>query len=276
MKSLHSTVTFYVICFLCGCSQSVSSTSTSPIQKYKLVESQLSRPFVSDAISVCNAIFQDDVEFRFRPSWEETRESNEVPVFLVWPYNLAEAEMIFIPKGEHFVIINEVSLRKFLNAAANETDHRGVVAAMLLHEAGHIVNHDTGSNTGSEAFSLGDLNNDNTSQKKRELLADKFAATQIRIGMQDIKNIERSFACRKMALNLSGFNFRLQSQWLLNNFGDMTPKRYWDHGYSHPNYQLRSMIIMHEIMPTDASRKLIEEFEENRDRLAKPNILWKK
>lgn len=268
MKKKRLTCVFALgIILVCnGCSDPSERVLSSPIHKYGLMEAKLYKPMVAEAIQISNAILQDDVGIRLAPGWDFLPGENVVPVFLVREFNLAKTDVVFIPMGERFIIVNERQFIRFLENKTN--DHSAILALMLLHEIGHILHGEAGSYYGSVDLSLADIKHagmGDSDQKNRELEADSFAAYQVREAMRAKQNPTRFFAAMKIFISLVGYAFNISSDQLLEHFGDLSGSRYLKEGYTHPNYEFRLRVLSFLISPNESSMKMVTDFLEQRE-----------
>lgn len=286
-KNIFSLISLTIPLLASGCSRPPVGDSESPIHKYGLTEAVLYRPVVTSAIDIANAILQDDTGFKLAPGWAAPTVGNKVRVFLVREFNLAKTDMVFIPQGEPFVIINERLLIRFLESKVRESLYPSILALMLLHEVGHIVHGESGSYIGPNEFSLTDLETarvPDTAQKNRELAADSFAAYQVRDAMKDGEHPLRFSSALKVSSALVTYQFNISTGRLIDHFGDLSGIPFLDEGYTHPNYELRLLLLSNLISPSEGSLKLVKDFLEQRkaavakrskDQEGRPRIIWR-
>jgi hypothetical protein len=267
-------VSFILLALLAqGCGDSTPA-APDPLTEYRLDIATEERPLVEDAIERTNAILQDSVPIRLQAGWRHSDAPDRVPVYLIGSYNVGRDQKVWIPEGERFVLINQPALIDFLGGVTKRENFSSVLAVILLHEIGHVVNGDVGSYIGGEPLSKETLNSQSTPSKNRELAADRFAASQLKQAMKTGATIPRFSAGMKVASSLVLLNFDVFSKRLLKHFGDQTNAAYLDSGYSHPNFELRLLIVLNEISPTPKSQALIEDFLGQRSPPIGPGILF--
>ncbi len=174
------------------------------------------------------------------------------------------------PFGTRCVFVNAGSVprvREVLWSGGDSglsTEDCDLWAVLLLHEAGHIHHRDyeqgiDGDEDGAERFNL-----TTTIAKKREELADGFAAKCIREAARPDSETLRFRAGNRLQLTIASIGWNEARDRLIDHFGaTATGNRsvFWDEGYSHPNLRLRFLRIGHLVHPTESSRALLEAFE---------------
>lgn len=250
-------------------------TTVDPVRKFRLFESEEQRETTSKAVTLANKVLGPDVPFRLRPSWEAGGPAGPetVRVYLVDTDPPGKYGLSFVPRGERCVFVDakrvaaiaDIFSKNFKGAIALPVDQ--LLAVTLLHEAGHIFHgHWGGMNNGEGSGDL-DLNLEENDGKRRESEADRFAADQIKAGMQVGTEAGRFATALKLGTTATTMSVNFTLQRLMDDFGATSlrlPHAYWDDGYSHPNLVYRVLKINYEISPTDAGQKLIDDFEESR------------
>lgn len=264
-----SVVAITMLVVVCGCKH---HAATIP-ETYGWNETTTRRELVEKAITLSNAVISDQVGLRLAPSWKADSEIAVVPVYLVGLANLTWSDTTFVPQGKKCIVVGGPQLAHFLEDKVDSDENRArVLAVFLLYEVGHLHNGDNGSSVDA---AQGILNLDLTEQKRREEAADKFASEQIRDGIRVTANPHRFSSAMSLALVLQSVQFRVTTGALLKDFGGRSPNRFWDRGYTHPNFELRLLVMAHAISPSDASRRLLEEFERDRLSAGKAGVLFR-
>ena len=145
---------------------------------------------------------------------------------------------------------------------------------VLLHEGGHLK-----QGSPAAAFKNGDLsqlNIDPSRAKANEERADQFAADILRRQAYTAPATATSLNANWVVNELSKLSWNMQAFRTLDEFGAFAvgkPSVFFDDGYDHPNMALRILRMNHLIQDTDATRQLLETFEEARRRGANPEPL---
>jgi hypothetical protein len=201
-----------------------------------------------------------------------------VPVYLIDDDRLGEHENSFVPDGESCVFINaravEGILDQFYLSEKTQVQHyssyerASVFTAMLLHEVGHLHYGDSGSYAGADSFTSADfrsptesvLNLPSEKIPDKEMRADRFAVEQIQKAW---KGDETPFLSlgqgRAGVANHLAFVINVS----VNSFDYANdPWGYLNHrpqlnlltgrGYTHLNLNLRLLIMLQQLEPTDA------------------------
>lgn len=252
-------------------------------RKYGFKDAILHRALVDSAIDMTNQILRDSVDVRLISSWREPTQSQAkfVPVYLLQEYGLAKSDVVFVPDNERCIFINEKGMLEFLRSYTDELSGFSVnlskfLAIILLHEVGHLHFGDTGSYTGVGDVTVSGLNRVDNFGKDAELRADLFAAEQIR----EAGNIgSNEFALGMyMRLTLSNIQSNVFRQRMFgDNFGSTTlrsPKVFWDKGYSHPNFELRLLIICYAVFQDTQTREALEDFLDRRNNPGNPILYF--
>jgi hypothetical protein len=191
----------------------------------------------------------------------------EIPLYLVTATFLSKRETSFVPPEERCIIVNAQSLFRlselFATSEPNAREVNGelALALILLHEVVHIVNGDSGSFFGSEAFDLKDLNVATSDQKNRELKADQFAAEQIQTAANSSVPRRIAMGVRiQMVLNAAAWNQAMERAGADLSFSQEKPESFLDKGFSHPNLELRLLVMSYQINKSDLNLGLIKTF----------------
>lgn len=254
----HRQMIIYALLVCVGCGR-----APDLLQKYGWRESSKNRNEVDHAVGLCNKILAPKLNhLKLRTAWSDEKEG--IPVYLVGLANLTWSDMLFVPEDERAVIIGQPQLEVFCARYVKRVEDRPLLLALfLLHELGHIHHGEDGSYTGSDSRGL---NLDLTDQKRKEEAADEFAVGQIREGMKVGQPTERFVASCTVGNSLGMLSFNVNTSALLKDFGGRSRSRYWDAGYTHPNFERRLLVMEHLLAPTTASAALLEQFDEERSK----------
>lgn len=212
---------------------------------------------------------------KLAPAWLAVP-TGAVPVYSVASPTLSALTPAAVPRGCQCVFISPTALNAWLKAhstgtARFELDASRVLAFMLLHEAGHLKQGNPAADFTNGAVSQ--LNVDPTRAKANEEEADEFAADLIRKAMTSRNS--NSLTASLISMELTHLSWNMQAYRTLDEFGATAlgkPAVFFDHGYSHPNLAWRILRSNHLIHQSATTRKLLESFEEARERgmAAKP------
>ncbi len=232
-----------------GCGRAEITKSRGIPFKYRLPESAENQSLVVEAIERTNhLIYMAGLEFR--PSWVESHNAAAIPVFVVQPYPPGQYSVAFIPRGERCVFLdaaeigrlNEIFSRSMTGASV--VDPVGLLMLVLLHEAGHIAEgHDGSSFDGLRNA----LNIDETLRKKEEIAADAFGARLIKMACNPSQPPDRFLNGMKLSSELAVVAHNLTAyRFAENPFSTALgkPEVLWDEGYSHPNIEVRVLMML--------------------------------
>jgi hypothetical protein len=200
-----------------------------------------------------------------------------IPVYLVTGGSLNDDEISFVPSGSKCIIVNSPGLKHVASLlhpagarAAIQTELRFALTLILLHEIGHIVNGDAGAFT--QPFVISDLNDSLNSAQNRELKADLFAVTQIQRASKSGLIAGRLPAAMNVAAEITGVVFDMLAQEIENvrHHQPLPAASYLDHGYAHPNIELRFLIMAYKYNPSPLLLEQIQEFVNSRTKPAAP------
>ncbi len=256
-----------------GCSEP-KTAAHNPLADYRLEAATEERPLVEQAIKLANAVLQDRVPVRLSAAWGDEESSGSVPVYLIASSNVGSNDKVWIPDGEHFVLVNQPALIEFLGGLTKRDNFPAVLAVILLHEVGHLVDPAAGTKTGRSTGDAGASKSASDASKDRELAADRFAADQLKAATKIGESVPRFSAAIKVQSALAMLNFDVFSKRLLKHFGDQTNAAYGDQSYSHPNFELRLLTVLNELSPTPQSKQLLDDFLQRRQPASSGGILF--
>jgi len=168
-----------------------------------------------------------------------------------------------------FILINLRYIREFAtkNTLNDTTAFVPLVELMLLHEIGHFMLHAAGSfdNLDSGVSTLGQQENPSTTPeylttvKKIELSADSLAIDLIR---KQLKS--QHYECLNIAFDverlLPGMQFQLSGTRMIEKFGARDVNFLHDPSNDHPNMELRVTFMNYFLFPSDAQKKMIDDY----------------
>ena len=231
--------------------------------------------WLEESIKLANKLIDSTLNFSLVPSWSKKASNSEKVLIKVFLSKNKDDHMMFVPKGGKYILINEKKLKKYLDFYCNEVDSgqleidiKNICVVMLLHELGHIVNGDVGSFLEEDQ----EFNRKETIAKEKELKADIFAASQIKKALDPNNNHSHSLDATWISFAVTKLTWNLQKERMVDNFG-ATASVLWDKSYTHPNLELRFLIINNEITGLEESKDLVEDFLKRRNNVEE--IVWK-
>lgn len=264
---------------LAGCSSNFPVAGHDVVIDQGLSHTTQDQQITAQAIERAN-LFLMERNIRLFPSWntikEENLQHNLVPVYLVESALHRMSTSALVPKGCRCIFVNPQVLVSWVN---NNSDGNGRVSIdknyfltyILLHESGHIA-----TQSASGAFNEGpfnQLNIDPSKAKANEEDADEFAANILRQYSRQTPANQSSIEANWVINELSKLSWNMQAFQSLDEFGAFAvgkPSVYFDNGYSHPNMAWRVLRINNLIQSSEATRSLLDLFEEARQRGANP------
>ncbi|MFK4531987.1 hypothetical protein ABIA00_000170 [Bradyrhizobium ottawaense] len=246
-----------------------SAQATDPVEALGYHQSSEGRSLVQAALKSANAVLSSSSSFRLKPSWSlkdrEARSPNDILVFNV--ATTAKPFVIQVPfQSCRCIFVQEAAFRKSVDRYArnskktSEIDPSELLAFMLLHEVGH-------QESGHPGFmdqESPDLNFDDNEIKARERAADEFAAKALVTASKDGGRVDAFLAAMKLEMALSKVSFNLSGLRIVDHFGGSTlcsKDLFADKGVSHPNFELRILVVNDIISGTATSRQLLTDFE---------------
>src|SRR5579871_599842 len=219
------------------------------------------------AVTKANAILDPSGHFRLvTGALKPSSGQKSIPVSLVHGAFVSDADVAIVADGGCIFINRDWKnqLTPFFGKDTTGTmdlDPGDALAIILLHELGHIQPAKLPDNPAifSLVASLG-------SGKQEEMRADAFAAGQI-AGASGRK-WDSTLAAFQVNLALTHISWNLQTDRQLNNFGATSlnlPSAFNEKGLSHPNLELRFLVINYLVHPGKASLDLLNAFLYARD-----------
>ncbi len=210
--------------------------------EYNVIESSLGREDVLEAIKYVNAVL--DRNPLLAPNWIQTKNS-KVSVLIVQPEGLPFNTIAQSVPDDNVIFVSSDWKKQcsamFETFDFSETAKPITLALILLHEVGHIVKYKPDSILFKR---LAEVNLDNSDKMKNEIFADLFAITSI-------KNSKTKAAdsLKKQLLFLEHevsdtyyWRYGLHGS-ILSMMTKDTRKQYADFSSSHPNLNLRFIIM---------------------------------
>jgi len=265
-----------IISAMSACSGASKPERVSCTRKYGLVISDRSHDSLRSAIDKTNLILSQSVSFQLYDALRTPAQSNDresVPVYLIEVDPPGKHGPAFIPRNERCILLDAqqvADIRIVFSAGAKGATKRlpdeWYIVLTLLHESGHLSNNESGSMREETRFGDSSFNTAQNSVKIREMLADDFAAKQLRDALGDKANPQRAEAALLGALTVSVVNmnfvvYRVETDTSLSR----PVQTYFDTGYSHENLELRTL-RMSAVLSPERFGPILEQYEESRRR----------
>jgi hypothetical protein len=208
--------------------------------------------------------------------------STGYPVFLVRGDGLGTDEYVFVPEGERCVFVNDdrvdAALLLFTGNGAGDlaVPAEDALALMLLHEAGHLAAGDTSSYREPVSSTVEELTDTLNVSKNHELRADVFAVDALRAAGTPGQPMKPFMAASDLEIMLAKISWNLATRRLLDDFAANALRErrlFLDHGYSHPNFELRFLIMNYRLQPTATAKSLLSDFIEGRQQRSPTSLL---
>jgi len=274
--SIWHGVALGVLVVMVGC----ASAPTPPgfAELIGLEDSDSHEKLVRDAVARANGILGPDVPFRFRMAvdLEPPAPPGIVPVIVAMSVEPSQG-ICFVPIGTAYVVVDASEIPKLADtlsgnfSSRSELDNERLLTICLLHEAGHIFHGDSG--VGIMGLAGDQFNDTAAAEKELELRADRFAARQISEAMDEQFPSSRFTAAAMLPVELQNVSFNLTGRRLIDNFGKSTlrPREvFFDDSLTHPNLELRMLLLNYFIFPTEERAVMVEEFQRSRERSNQP------
>lgn len=265
-------VTLVFVALLVSCSKKKERRYEEDHAKlFGFIETTSGRGLAEQAIDIANRVTASDQPVIYG-SWQKPPDKNtSVPVYwVVTSGPLSDSDILLVPDNERCILANRNGFRKFieflksapLSSFGDDLPQENILAMMLLHELGHIVNNHGGSYSEDEPWTIQDverLNVDDNESKSNELEADQYVADSVRTTMHDATNAG-SMDAMSMSLMIIKLAFQLrQAQGSYLHWINARSVR-WDNGYSHPNLMLRLLTLQYLITPNETTREQLDSF----------------
>jgi hypothetical protein len=263
-----------------GCRQ--QSKTVDPVAQMGLTETALGHPLIERSAAIANSWLDPALKIRFTPNWkgpDPPAGGDPVTIYSISEFHAPANCMVAVPVGCHCVFVEphiyESWLRQHMSSSGTtlEVNEERLLAFMLLHEAGHIVDGDPGD---FDEGGAGNLNLNPTVEKEREQKADAFAVEQLKGAISRTKEIGPWLDALNATKDLANLSFEMQQVRSQKYFGAPvlhTPAAYYDTGYTHPNFELRILTVNDQIANTETSHQLLESFLQGRTSNPTPPVL---
>lgn len=205
------------------------------------------------------------------------RDPKTIPVWPVAASNLTPMQTAFVPPGCRAIFVQTGALAQRVGqwngdlATGLSIEPAAIASWILLHEAGHLHDHQQGYLEPAPA--VRGENYSDTDQKRIELAADAFAAARIR-GADASQPYPIFMAGMRARQALTQLSWNLQRDRQLGMFGATalaTPSAFGDVGDTHPNLEYRTLITLVLIDQTPEAQQLLDDFITTRMRAPDPS-----
>lgn len=248
--------------------------STHP-PRHPYEETNLYRPLVERAIRLANQVLDPNLGIQLQPQKNLASHPAAIPVYLVRSdtLGLGSNEIANSP-GEGCILINADAIRRYTNQlkgygnASLDLRLDESLALILLHETGHVHYRDDDTRSAGGYISLQIIDQLSSRTQNKELRADFFATSQIHKALttkvgRSPASVDRFVAGTTLSMVCNDISWNLSSERMLGHFAADAlhyRKLYQDRGYTHPNIELRFLIINYKLHSNPAARKLLQDF----------------
>jgi hypothetical protein len=227
----------------------------------------LGQDWAAQAAATANLLLRAEDKIEFGIAGTETaKDPAKVPVHLVGG-GLGPDELAMTPQGCRCVLLNTRAIEtSTAELSGNDKTDLPInlakwAAFILLHEAGHLAHGDylpeAPGGDGGSAFA----------RKYAEYQADEFAAQRIKEG--SVPGHKGFGQAMLVSFELSNASWNLLADRLLDHFAASALKDaslVLDAGYSHPNFELRILIVNDLIQDNQSAHELRASFEAMREK----------
>ena len=218
------------------------------------------------------------------PSWRSPPAApSPIPIFIVDDGSLAVSDLAFSPNGEACLFLSRRFLLRFVELfgqdgeATFDVPAEDALAIVLLHELGHFHNGDAGHYSPPVLITADELPVALAAAKSTELRADKFAGEQLAAASQAAD--ARLVAALPVVVALDHITWNLEKVRLVDHLGATElglASVLGDPGYSHPNLELRFLVIAYVSAPDRLKSRALQLVATFLDgRRPRPDALWK-
>lgn len=264
--SIILTFTWAVGLLLAGCGAPNSSVIAPETFGFEPTTSE--GALVRGAMKDTNDLLASRSNLAFTLDEANGNSDNQIPLFVLSSINLTLSDVMWVPKGCRCVYIHARGLRQWLDKARNADgygdafDEREVVAFFLLHEMGHVSRNKPGALLEFEDANASQNMKKNDSKAEEEG-ADAFAEAILKKALESKAN--DGATAKAISRNISVLATNIYTAIVLSStLSDimcMSPKIYWDWGFSHPNLAYRLVRIAHDLAPTETISTALTDFE---------------
>lgn len=293
-----------------GCDNQRTQEETDDLNQLGLIRSFRGASSVKEAVSLVNAVVGPggpSVTYGPVPQGDLL----SVPLYLVQGEELGPLDICFVPAGCNCIVVNADLLVEFDSIfsmscdACDRVTRSNILAVLLLHELGHIADDSPGSYVSAGPFTLQDINMGRKRVEHPELAADLFAGRLIREATLERRNRDRFFVGLDLldCISTGASNFFWTRQQydsealeavaaaiesvVEDSDPDQLGKKaatlpsntkhlYWDLGYTHPNLELRYLVLLDAILQSESTQEALSGYFELRDEAetVAPGNIW--
>lgn len=244
-----------------GACQTAPRAAACRPEEYGLEEWTVHPEALDKAVTLVNGILSGDGKFHLITPRVSAGAGQPISVFEVHGSFVADADVAMVAEGRCvFVSRNwRQQLAPFFGGgtqAAMDLEPPDALAIILLHEVGHIQKESLPQDAAIATLlaSLGDT-------KREEMRADAFAARQLAKAFNH--NWDSGVAPFSLSMALTHITWNLQANRELNHFGATimhSSDVFNETGDSHPNLELRFLVINYLVRPAPDALALLNEF----------------
>jgi hypothetical protein len=249
-----------VIIALAACRVSRPAVSCRP-EQYGLEEWTLHPEALDKAVTLADGILSGDGTFRLLTPRVTAGGGQPISVFQVHGSFVSDADVAMVAE-DRCVFVNhdwKKQLAPFFGGdtqGAMDLEPADALAIILLHEVGHIPKQALPQDAAISTLlaSLGEA-------KREEMRADAFAARQLAKAFN--RKWDSGMASFHLSLALTNITWNLQANREINHFGATTLHSrdvFSETGDSHPNLELRFLVINYLVHPMPAALDLLNDF----------------
>ena len=246
---------------LTACSHKASAPMCKP-EQYGLEAWTVHPEQLDGAVSKANSILDPAGHFRLTTGTVKPFSARKsIPVSLVHGTFVSDADSAIVADGS-CIFVNRDWKTQLAPLFGKDTtgtmdlDAADALAILLVHEVGHIQPAPLPNKPAINALvaSLG-------YGKQEEMRADAFAAEQIAAASG--RKWDKTMTAFHVSMALTKISWNLQADRMLNNFGATSlnsPSAFNENGQSHPNLELRFLVINYLVNPSQPSLDLLKTF----------------
>ncbi|MGR9253020.1 hypothetical protein [Rhizobium leguminosarum] len=222
-------------------------------------------------ITIANILLKNRSDLSFSREETDGIAEQQIPIFVLSSINLNLSDVMWVPKGCRCVYVHARGLRRWLDKAqisdgyGDHFDERDAVAFFLLHEMGHVIHEKPGALLEFEDANPSE-NMDKNNSKAEEDNADAFAEGVIKKALTSEAN-DRATAnavSQNVAVLATNIYTAIILSTTLDNIMCLSPRVYWDWGYTHPNLAYRLVRLANNLAPTETISTALNDFEKCR------------
>jgi hypothetical protein len=268
MRLLHIVVLLAGL--LVSACEPIDQSACAP-DNFGLARTSLESELVHRAIDVSNAVLKTTGgdTFSFSGEFSLPRNPRQIPVSVLSSLNLSASDVIWVPPDCLHIYIQAPALRRWINQARHANgygdpfEEHYVVGFMLLHEMGHVLQHNSGSYLNIDGSSSS-LNIQSTNAKRAESAADAFAEATLKRGISSdngpVAEVASSIV-KNLGVLANNFYYATTLSQGLEEILCLNGTLYWDWGYSHPNLVFRLVNTVNRLAPTAQTAEIVQTFE---------------